>query len=273
MKLSEHISIFGRAIKFVYKLDKIYVFCIIFGTFLSAIIPYVPIYFSAKLVDALYIGASVQRLLLYVVLTVGIVFVLKLMETYISFLQDKASNKMYRHEEWQYSEKEMEMAYESTENREVTLLRERIKKETQTGYNSWYLYVCIRDFCRFITEIICSIALTSSFFLLKAVPVYMKLGLLGILALTVIVSIVTTAKSQKLLNAFYGGCVSSNVFFDRYMDYVNDYTAGKDTRFYHMGDCLAKRSAEVTYNYAEYLHESGPEICNLPGADRRSDCR
>ena len=78
MKLSEHISIFGRAIKFVYKLDKIYVFCIIFGTFLSAIIPYVPIYFSAKLVDALYIGASVQRLLLYVVLTVGIVFVLSL---------------------------------------------------------------------------------------------------------------------------------------------------------------------------------------------------
>ena len=32
---------------------------------------------------------------------------------------------------------------------------------------------------------------------------------------------------------------------------MNDYTAGKDTRLYHMGDCLAKSGAEVRYNYAE----------------------
>ncbi len=245
MRLSEHISILGRAIKFVYRLDKIYVYCIIFGTILSAIIPYVPIYYSARLVDALYIEATVPRLLMYVVLTVGIVFLLKLMETYISFLQDKAINAMCRKEEWQYSEKAMEMAYETTEDRNVTLLRGQIKKETQIGYNRWYLYVCIRDFCKFITEIICSIALTGSFFFLDAVPDYMKLGLITLLVLTIVVSGMTTAKSQKNLNNFYAGCVFANTFLERYIEYVNDYTAGQDIRLYAMGDCLARSGAKV----------------------------
>lgn len=251
MRLSEHISIFGRAIKYVYKLDKIYVFCIIFGTILSAIIPYVPIYFSARLVDALYIEASVSQLLLYVLLTVGIVFVLKLMDTYIAFLQDKAINAMCRKEEWQYAEKAMEMAYETTEDRNITFLRERIKKETQTGYNRWYLYVCIRDFCKFITEITCSVVLTSSFFFMSSVPGYMKFGLLTLLVWTIVVSGITTAKSQKNWNDFYADCVFSNAFLDKYVEYFNDYTAGQDTRLYAMGDCLARSGAKVTCEYAQ----------------------
>lgn len=110
MKFSEHIQIAKRAIKHLFTLSRRYTICLILHSVLKSLLPYVPIYFSARLIDALYERQPVERLTLYILLTVGLVFVLSLANVYVSSRQSILSNELYRNEEWMFSEKAMQMA-------------------------------------------------------------------------------------------------------------------------------------------------------------------
>ena len=245
MRLGKHLRIYCRALKMIFNWDRTFALCWTVEAVLSAGAPYVPIYFSAKLVDGLYQGEDFNTMLIYALLAVGIVFVLKVLETYISSLRDKCYNEIYRQEEWQYSKKAMNMAYESTESQEVALLRARIRMESQTGYNSWWTYYSVEEICRNLTKIVCSISMTISFFVLPSVPVGMKLGLVFLLAITIVVSIFTTKKSQKLTEDYYVDAVHINTFCNKYEEYISDYSAAKDIRLYHMEEGIAQLVGET----------------------------
>ena len=70
MKLSEHFQVLRRAVKYTFQVNKKYTVLLIVNAFLSSIIGYVPIYFSAKVIDSLIAKESVKTVILYVVMTV-----------------------------------------------------------------------------------------------------------------------------------------------------------------------------------------------------------
>lgn len=245
MKLKEHFVVFKRAVHLLFYLEKRYTVCLMLGAFLSSITVYVPIYFSAKLIDALCEQAPLPVLVKYVLLTVGLVFALKLLEAFVSSLEGAAEGAAYRNENWMYSEKAMQMAYESIENLEVTQLRYRIKKETQTGFNRYSLHQCITEMIENGTKIIASAAMTASFFLLPSLSVFVKLALVAALCLTLYISMCSTSKINKLNADFWNNNVDVNVFSDQFADYIEDYGAGKDIRLYGMGDYLADAYFEL----------------------------
>lgn len=84
MKLRDHFQIFRRAAKFTFSTNRKYTVLLIVNTVLSSIIGYVPIYFSAKVIDSLVAKSSIETVILYVALTVGIVFAVNLLNTYIA---------------------------------------------------------------------------------------------------------------------------------------------------------------------------------------------
>lgn len=245
MKLSEHISISRRAFKMMFDMEPTYTLCLIFGAFVSAAMPYVPIWFSARIVDALFAKVPVKEIILLVGLTVGLTFLIGLLKTWLSSMEAQAEAGMYRAESWQYSQKAMEMAYESTEDSEVTRLRERIKRETQTGYNRYFLYECVRRFISSGTKIAASLALTASFFMLETIPVYMKLGLTAMVVLIVLSGITVTARSAELDKKYSAGAVQINVVSAKYGDYISDYAAGEDIRLYDMAESTAEAMAKL----------------------------
>ena len=252
MKLREHISIAKRAVKMVFSQSKTFAFCTILDSFLTAITPYVPVWFSAKLIDALFAKAPTETLILYVVLTIGIVFLLQLLKTYVSHLKNISSSVMYRMEDWQYAEKAMRMAYESIESRDVQLLRNRIRMETQTGYNRFYLHMSMEYAVRYTTEIFCSLALTVSFFTNPAIPLYMKLGLLALLVLTIVFTIVLTAKQKKEDGNFYeSNVVMMNMIGEKYSQYIADYSAGMDIRLYEMSEDIVESQSSLNREYTK----------------------
>ena len=61
-----------RAVRLLYHLDRKYFLCTLFSSLTTAIAPYIPIYFSAKIIDALTAGAGGKTLALYAALTVGL---------------------------------------------------------------------------------------------------------------------------------------------------------------------------------------------------------
>ncbi len=257
MKLSEHIAIFKRAVKMMYGMDKAYTLSLIFGSIVSGVMPYVPIYFSAKLVDSLFMGTDINTIIMYVLLTIGITLGLGLLKKYISSVQNYTQNSVYREETGLFSSKAMQMAYESIEDREVVLLRERIKKETQTGYNRFYLHQCVERISWAVTQIVTSFALTVSFFTHESIPAYMKLVLILFIVLTIAVSMLITAKSKKIEADFSEHNVDMNVFGGRFLLYINNYSAGKDIRVYDMQDSVARKWADMEQEYNNRMLKMG----------------
>lgn len=257
MKFSEHMQISRRAFKMCMELEKRYTVCLILDAFLSSITGYIPVYFSAKVIDALYARASFPILAEYVMLTVGLVFLVKLLDTYIVSLKNVTFPVMYRNEDWMYSEKAMQMAYESIEDPEVTRLRYRIRMETQTGYNRFYLYQSIERFASNLTKIVCSISMTASFFTLSVLPVYFKLGMVAGLILTICTVMLSEKKIGQLRISLSEDNVDINVMSREFLEYISDYSGGKDIRLYGMKDYLAEESLRLdALSQARYIKSS-----------------
>lgn len=238
MKFSEHIQISKRAIRHLFSLSRSYATCLILNAVLQNLMPYVPIYFSARLIDALYERQPVQVLILYAALTVGIVFLLSLLSAYLSSRRDIANQELYLSEEWSFSQKAMEMAYASIEDPDVMLLRKRIAMESQTGYDLWYLTSSTESLVSSATRILMSLSMTLSFFFLEGIPLLIKLGFVAGILLTILCGALASRKCETIFSHFLDTCVRLNVFGGKYGDYIGHYSSGKDIRLYGMAESL-----------------------------------
>lgn len=251
MKLGEHFQVFRRAAKYTFSINRKYTVLLIANTFLSSIIGYVPIYFSAKVIDALIARASVETVILYVALTVGIVFAVNLLNAYISSEKNVAYDAIWRNEDWSYSEKAMQMAYKSIEDPEVTRLRYRVRRESQTGQNLFYLYQHIERFTGQVTKIVASIALTVSFFTISSIPAAYKLIIAAGVFITLIIQIYITQKINALNRDFNASSVDMNILSEQFLNYIEHYEAGMDIRLYNMGNFLGDSYLALDKDYWE----------------------
>ena len=139
MTLKEHMNIGRRLIKLLYSLSRRYFYFLICASVVKAVTPYIPIWFSARLIDALAAGAPLATLVTYAALTVGLSTVLGVLRHWLNAQKAIGSSEVMARHEWKYAEKAMHLSYSSIEDRDVMLLSERIKEETNTGYNIFYL--------------------------------------------------------------------------------------------------------------------------------------
>lgn len=263
MKFSEHIQISKRALRYLFTLSRGYATCLILNSALKSLLPYVPIYFSARLIDALYERQPTARLALYVLLTVGIVFFLSLISAWLASRHNVLANELYRNEEWMFSEKAMQMAYSSIEDPEVALLRERIAMETQTGYNLYRITACTEYGVYYLIRIILSCSLTLPLFLLKEIPLALKLALLGGILLSVVWEVFSNRKSEKIFNDFFEAGVRMNLFGGKYYRYMEHYSSGKDIRLYNMADSLLDFNVKTMYQYNKNMMAQEVKIAAL----------
>ena len=250
MTLKQHTAVFCRGVKTLFQLNRSGTVYIMLHAFLESVIPYVPIYFSAKLIDVIFGKASHSIILWYVVLTVGLVFLLNLLCTWMKIAEFVSWNSMCWQELWMYSKKEMAMEYACTESHDIASLLERCRLESQTGYNLFYLYQSFQNLIKQGTNIIASIAMTVSFFLLDAIPLSIKLSLIGGIIITVICGIFTTARQEATNQNFFSKCVDINIFDHKFSDYLNNYNTGMDIRLYAMDDRII--SSMVDYDAKFY---------------------
>lgn len=267
MTLSEHFQISKRAIRHLFSLSRAYATCLILNAFLQSLLPYVPIYFSARLIDALYERQPVQTLALYVGLTVGIVFLLSLLSTYLSSKRDIAHSELNLSEQWAFSEKAMEMAYASIENPEVTLLRKRIAMESQTGYDLWYLTSSTERLIFSVTRILASLSMTLSFFFLDGIPFLMKLEFVGGILLTILCGALTSRKSERIFSHLLDTAVHLNVFDGKFYDYIGHYSSGKDIRLYDMAEGLLNLNVDTMMKF----HQHSLKMCRKQAALKVAD--
>ena len=240
MKLREHMQIGRRAIKHLFSLSRRYCLSTVAGSIVTSLMPYVPIYFSAKLIDGLAAGEGIEVLALYASLTVGLVALLSLLNGWITVQNDLGSKEQARGLDWVYAEKAMGMSYASIEDREVNLLRERIRYESQTGYGLYWLIHFFRALAGYVVQIAASVSLSVSFFAVSTVPLWQKLAFVGAVITTTLVNILLTSKRGKITSAFNSKCVDWNLIDAKFSSYVDDYRGGKDIRLYGLAPSLTE---------------------------------
>lgn len=268
MNFSEHMRISKRALQMMWQRQRAYFLYLVAHSILQAAAPYVPIYFSAKLIDALIVGAPLSEMILYVAFTVGFTFLIQGTLAWIAPRMNSAQRNCYRDEEWWYSEKAMQLAYESIEDTEISLLRNRIRNESHTGFNLRFIHRTIRATVSDVTRIVCSVGLCFSFFFAPAIPLYAKLGIVVLLIATILVEIFCSSRSQKVSNALWDECVHINMLDEKYNDYIDSYKMGKDIRLYAMKESILSRMKDLDEELRQKFLKSSVKfsLANTPKA-------
>ncbi len=182
----EHIYIFTRGIKLCMSYSKRFFIYRILSIAVYNFLPYIPIYFSARLLDSLVDGDDLRMIIIYAALTVGLSFLFNAVGSYLDSISSKARAEFWRGEDWDYSRKAMEMSYDRIESRDTAVLCERIRKESQTGYNVWQLITCMEWLTGSVTKVVSSIAMSMSFFLIGEVSAVMKIALIAGVAVNIV---------------------------------------------------------------------------------------
>ena len=238
-----------RAVRLLCHLDRKYFLCTLFSSLTTAIAPYIPIYFSAKIIDALTAGAGGKTLALYAALTVGLAALVGLAGALLKMHADVGEAELDRLVDWKHAEKAMDLPYALIEDRKTALLRERIEMETQTGYNVYYYAVTAGGLVRYAVQIAAAVLLTFSLFRPGLLSAGAKLALLAGIVLTAVVSVLTGRRYGRLRSEFFAGCVDDNIRGEKLYDYTSNDSSGKDIRLYGMRAALLQKERDFNENF------------------------
>ncbi|MCL2098991.1 MAG: ABC transporter ATP-binding protein/permease [Oscillospiraceae bacterium] len=235
-----HISMIKRGLLTLMQMDKGYIVLYLIIEAMSPFTPYLNIYMSARIIDELLGSRNVNTLILYVLIVIGGNMILSLVVSGLTHLRNYHENQFYKGRSMILSEKNMSMDYENMENSDVRILLERIKVETQTGHNVFYLFTRAGNFIRETINIILAAALTFGLFANPSVSVSLKLIILVMVAVVITVNYISVKKRSRIYLKMYDSYAPMNGFFNFYARFFSDYNAGKDTRLYAMEDFIEK---------------------------------
>ena len=143
-KFIENVSLIKRGVKMLFQIEKTYMILLILTSVISVIPNYLNIYFMAKIVDELVEGKNINRIILYVLVTLIGNFVLSLLICGLTQLRGYRHNQFFKNEQMFLADKLLSMDYSDIENRETKMLFEQIKAESRSGYNTFtYTHILI----------------------------------------------------------------------------------------------------------------------------------
>ena len=240
-----HISMVKRGLAILMKMEKWFILLHLIIETISPFIPYINIYMSAKIIDELRGDKNINTLILYVILTVGANMILALLISGLTHLKNYHGEQYYKNINMYFSEKNMAMDYENMENRDIQVLRGRIKIESQTGHNEFYLYTRAGYFIKETINLILAIALTLNLFTNKNVSLTSKLIIFAMVAVVISVNYFSTKKQNKITSDMYGNYAPLNGLFNFYSDFCFSYNTGKDTRLYSIEEFVANEQNKL----------------------------
>lgn len=237
--LKENLAMTKRGFQYLSYLNKAYVTAKMVNAVITAVTPYVPIYFSALIIDELAGKKDSGRLILYALLTVGLTFLLFLAGNLADKISNYQVNLLYMRESKVFTDKMMSLDYEKIEDSEINRLRERIRIESQTGYNIFYLTVVLEAFVKDFTKIVSSAAITAFLFLNPEIRLSYKIAMVAGVLLYTFVGYYSGVKEQEIVTKMFSDCVDLNAFGNYLVEHFDNYRAGMEVRMYAMENLAA----------------------------------
>lgn len=241
------------AFKEMHRLEKRLMPTVLSVAVVMAVMPFVNIWFTSKIIDLLDSGADMRELVLYICLAVGINLVLFFVNNYFGDIQYMYRSLMYNKELQCVASKLYRIEYEKLEDSEF---KELIHKHSEAQDRVFSAFVqfswMLRDFVSGMITLIISVIIilpllkigfqtTGNSYFEK--PVFL-LTVFGAIAVMVVIILIVAMRMNKAY--FKAGDEYSRLdrIFYYFLTMFSDYNTGKEIRIYKEQDLIRKTATE-----------------------------
>lgn len=165
IQFSEALKLQFRAMKDVHRCDKLFIPALVSSDIVSAIAPFIPIWFSARLLDELAGERRVDVIWMWVILTVGITGLIKLIQFCLERFAHSRSEMSELKRETLFMNKFYKMDFQDMDKQSVHDLRTQIRQdENWTGWGLEYVTWFFSAFIKSLVGIVSALVLIAGLF-------------------------------------------------------------------------------------------------------------
>lgn len=251
--MSHTLKVNMRAYKHIHSLNPSLLPTTVFRSIFSVFSPFINLYMSAAIMNELAVNRDINKLTLYVIITIGLNFIISALNNFLNKLHSDAYNLFRENERLFMVNKTLTLSYADIENPDVQQLRREVYNASLHSVNG-YCNGIERpiNFLGLFTDTIIELILSSILFA-KLISVLLQNGItLGyiIFAVSIIACI-----GLSIFYKFYLTKQKSNQSMDfntlysygqRIDDGLNSYNMGKDIRLYKLDKIILKIKKDYT---------------------------
>lgn len=211
----------------------------VFSAVAEALLPFISIWFSARIINELVGERNKKMLVLYVVLAVGIHFIFSMVKNVYDKIVDEKQSGMWSYFNKIFTDKQMSMDYVDLENQDIQKQKQKAEENLFIfGNGLGQLVWDTESLVKVAVGIVASVSLTVSLFTAKSGNRIMDsglwiLGIFFVMALFGYVYQLLTQRENTVFNKWMEGTVWYNRSFMFYGHELYDNTRrAKDVRIY-----------------------------------------
>lgn len=248
-------------LKEIHKLQSWVILVTILDSVLKSIAPFINIFMSAKIIDELVGSKDINKLILFVGITIGLNLIIHLLSTGASHILKILIIIMKNNQQMEINKKIINMDYEHLENPKTHLLRTKIEEaENQGGGGIYALISYLGKLIKGLVTVPISLLLIMEIFKPNR-----NIGFLNSNILNIIFIILIAAGT--IFNMILKGYSDGKFFqsFDRlidcnrvstfYVEHIMDYNTGKGIRLYNQRTLFNRSFDDLILKFSKIVDE------------------
>ncbi|MCH5198201.1 MAG: ABC transporter ATP-binding protein [Oscillospiraceae bacterium] len=259
-KTNQHIRMLAKSIRELKRISPGYLALSISSSVFSAIYPYIPIYMSAKIIDALIAKNEIKTIFANVIITISLTFIFGIVSQILNKSLQLKGSILKNHHDLFLNEKMNSLALSQAEDARVQAMKERISSNANMfSFGIVRVAGDLAYFANCLISVCIAAALSCSLFFTEQPggSIAERFGLSGLLlaaiALSVFVNYKSSVKKMKQISkstSTLGNVSSYMAFYEK--QYLEDYDAAKDIRIFGHKSFILR---EIGKNSADKLLE------------------
>lgn len=229
------------AFKEMQKLEKNTIPSSIFIAIITAVMPFVNIWFTSRIIDLLNYNAEVHTIILNIGLALIINLILFFMNNYIGDIQFVHKTLMYNNELKNIAEKLYKIEYSKLEDSDFKELIHKHAESQERVYSSFSIFAqMIRDFVYGIVTIVMSIILILPLFKIGFTstgntyfekPIFLFSVIVSVIVMAVIILLIALKMNQNQFESENQYAILNKIYY-YFLNLFSDYKTGKEIRLY-----------------------------------------
>lgn len=260
-----NLDILKTGIKEIHGLNKWVMPTGILYGFFSSIAPFVNIYMSARIIDELIVTQDVDRIILFVGITIGLNLLIHLLSTGLDHIRIRQRSIAWQNQDMRINEKIIKMDYEHIENPEVHALREKIiEAERMNGGGIYSLMNDLTELTQGATKLLVSIIMAIGLFKGTNLigegthfinnPIF-SYGFIALIVIVTVLNLKLRADGEKIFFTHFTTFMDMNRILGYYINNSMDYNAGKSIRLYNQRD-IFERELDIFMKEAKKIFKN-----------------
>lgn len=250
------------AFKEMHRLEKRLMPISIVVAIVTAVMPFVNIWFTSKIIDLLDMGAQIKELILYIALAVGINLALFFFNYFLSDMYYMYRSLMYNKELQNISSKLYKIEYQKLEDSDFKKLVHKHSEAQDRVFSSFVQFSwMLRDFLSGMITLIISVIIIIPLFKIgftKTGDTYFEkpaflITIFGAIAVMVVIILVVTSKMNKAWFKASDEYSQLDRMFYYFLNMFSDYNTGKEIRLYKEQKLIEHTATDILLTDGEKL--------------------